>query len=52
MEPISEEIRAEIRKIVNEELARIYWSDLKATYPELVQELQAKLPGLVPDLPE
>ena len=52
MEQISEELRAEIRKIVHEELARIYWSDLKATYPELVQKLQSKIPDLVPDLPE
>lgn len=41
-----------IRNIIREEISRVMWSDLQARFPELVQELRAKFPALVPCLPE
>lgn len=43
---ISDQLRAEIRQIVREEIERVYWNDLKATYPELIKMLEKEFPYL------
>lgn len=41
-----------IRNIARDEFSNIMWRDLHSRCPELVKELRAKFPALVPDLPE